>query len=363
MLLLSEKMRAARYSSRERCYRAVKREEVDCIPINIWIDSPEPLRSLMNHLNLEDAEKLYEFFKIDYRGNVGIDAIGIGLKGGFKEETFRDSQGRVLHRNHWGVISMTSRNGLTHFYIDHPLKHIEVKDYPFPEIIEEDFEKVEKFRRKYEDYCVVGFTLQAFETACALFGYNDIFKLMINEPGRVEFVLDRLFEIACKQARLLVEAGVDQVYNGDDVGAQTTMLISPVQWRKFLKPRYKRLAEVIHKGGAFFHFHSDGWIEPVIQDLIEIGVDVLEPLQPESMNIRIIKEKYGEKLSFEGGIGVQTLPFKNTREIEQEVREAIRVLGPTGYTLRPSHTILRNTPIENILTLYEAANKYRVVLQ
>ncbi|MEM4610754.1 MAG: uroporphyrinogen decarboxylase family protein, partial [Thermoproteota archaeon] len=139
------------------------------------------------------------------------------------------------------------------------------------------------------------------------------------------------------------------------------MLVSPTQWRRFLKPRYVRLAEVIHKGEAFFHFHSDGWIEPIVQDLVEIGVDVLEPLQPESMNIAKIKEKYGEKLSFEGGIGVQTLPFKNRAEIEHEVKEAVRILGPTGYTLRPSHTILRNTPIENILTLYEAANKYRVV--
>jgi len=339
----------------------VKREGVDMIPINIWIDSPEPLQSLLNHLNLNDAEKLYEFFKIDYRSTVGIDAIGIGLKGGFKEETFKDSQGRVLRRNCWGVVSMVSRDGLTSFYADHPLKHFEAEDYPFPEIVEEDFENIEKFRRRYEDYCVVGFSLQAFETACALFGYNEIFKLMIREPGKVEFVLDRLFEIACGQAKLLVEAGVDQVYNGDDVGAQTTMLVSPAQWRRFLKPRYKRLADVIHNGGAFFHFHSDGWVEPIVQDLIETGVDVLEPLQPESMDVRKIKEKYGEKLSFEGGIGVQTLPFKNRVEIVQEVKEAIRVLGPTGYTLRPSHTILRNTPIENIMALYEAANKYRII--
>lgn len=347
----------ARYNSRERCFRAVKREEVDLIPINIWIDSPEPLNSLLNSLNLNDTEKLYEFFKIDYR------STGIDLKGGFKEETFRDPQDRVLHRNHWGVVSMVSRDGLTNFYIDHPLKHIEVEDYPFPEVREEDFEKVEKFRRRYEDYCVVGFSLQAFEMACALFGYNEIFKLMVKEPKKVEFVLNRLFEISCKQAKLLTEAGVDQVYNGDDVGAQTTMLISPAQWRRFLKPRYERLSDVIHKGGAFFHFHSDGWIEPIVQDLIEIGVDVLEPIQPESMDIRKIKEKFGDMLSFEGGIGVQTLPFKNRTEVEKEVREAIEVLGPTGYTLRPSHTILRNTPIENIISLYEAADKYRATLR
>lgn len=350
-----------RYNSRERCYRAVKREEVDLIPVNIWIDSPEPLKSLLSYLKLDNVEKLYEYLKIDYRSTVGIDAIGIDLKGGFKEEVFKDSQGRKLHRNIFGVVSLVSENELTNFYIDHPLKHIEVENYPFPEVREEEFDKVERFRKKYEDYCVVGFSLQAFETACALFGYNEIFRLMVTEPKKVDYVLDKLFEITYKQAKLLVEADVDQVYNGDDVGAQTTMLISPSQWRRFLKSRYEKLANIIHKGGAFFHFHSDGWIEPIVQDLIEVGVDVLEPLQPESMNVRKIKEKFGDKLSFEGGIGVQTLPFKNKEEVEKEVKEVIKVLGPTGYTLRPSHTILRGTPIENIIALYEAANKYRIL--
>ncbi|MBO3802084.1 MAG: uroporphyrinogen decarboxylase family protein [Thermoproteota archaeon] len=347
-------------TSRERCYRAVRREDVDLIPINLWIDSPEPLNSLLNRLNISDKEKLLKNLKIDFRGFLpGISGLGIGLKGGYKEETYLDSNGRRLHKDMFGVVSATSLDGLTSMYIDNPLRHIEVEKYKFPEIKEEDFSYVEKFRKKYEDYCVIGGTLQSFETACALFGYNEIFTLMIKEPKKVEFVLDKLFEITYKQAELLVEADVDQVYNGDDVGAQTTMLIAPAHWRKFLKPRYEKLAKIIHSGGAFFHFHSDGWIEPIISDLIELGVDVLEPIQPEAMNIKKLKEKFGDKISFEGGISVQRLPFKSKEEIKREVKEAIEILGPTGYTLRPSHTILRGTPIENIVTLYEAADKFR----
>jgi len=345
---------------RERCCRAVKREEVDLIPINLWIDSPEPLKSLLNYFSFRDNEALLEHFKIDFRGFLpGISWLGIGLKGGYKEETYVDSSGRRLHKDMFGIVSATSLDGLTSMYVDHPLQHLEVESYQFPEVKEEDFSYVEKFRKKYENYCVIGGTLQAFETACALFGYNEIFKLMVLEPRKVEFVLDKLFEITYKQAELLVEAGVDQVYNGDDAGAQTTMLISPMQWRRFLKPRYEKLAKIIHKGGAFFHFHSDGWIEPIIPDLIEVGVDVLEPIQPETMNIKTLKEKFGDKISFEGGISVQRLPFKSKEGVEEEVRKAIETLGPTGYTLRPSHTILRGTPIENIVTLYDAANKFR----
>lgn len=120
------------------------------------------------------------------------------------------------------------------------------------------------------------------------------------------------------------------------------------------------MAWLIHSKGAFFH--SDGWIEPIIPDLIEVGVDVLEPLQLETMNPAEIKRKYGDKLSFEGTISIQwTLPFGTPEDVAKEVKTRIKELGPTGYILRPSHTVLRETPLRNIITLYKAANKYRRV--
>lgn len=356
-------MGCTRYTPRERCYRAVRREEVDMVPVSIWVEAPEPLNNLLSNLGCSDIEKLLVRLEIDYRGFLpNLSWLGIGLKGGFKEESFKDDRGRLLRRDRFGIVSAMSLDGRTSMQVDHPLKHIDVKDYPFPEVKEEDFDLVQKFRKKFEDYCVIAYTLQPFEKACALFGYSTLFKLMFKEPWKVDYVLDKLFSIAEKQAKLLAEAGVDQVYGGDDAGAQNTMLISPAQWRRFLKPRYKKLADTIHRRGAFFHFHSDGWIQPIIPDLIEVGVDVLEPVQPESMDIAEIKRLYGDRLSFEGGIGVQRLPFKKPAEIREEVKRTLRVMGPTGYTLRPSHTILPDTPIENIVTLYDAANKYRRLL-
>jgi len=115
---------------------------------------------------------------------------------------------------------------------------------------------------------------------------------------------------------------------------------------------------VIHKRGSFFHFHSDGWIEPIVPDLIEVGVDVLEPIQPECMDVKRVKDLYGDKLSFEGGLGVQRLPFLRVEEVVKEVVWLIENLGPTGYTLRPSHTILPGTPVENIIAVYDAAARY-----
>ncbi|MGQ9515134.1 MAG: uroporphyrinogen decarboxylase family protein, partial [Thermoproteota archaeon] len=278
-------------NSRERCLRTIELEDTDLIPLNIWIDTPEPLKSLMTYLGVDEVDRLLNYLKVDFRGFLpNFSNLGIGLEGGYEEKTFKDEMGRVLHRNIFGVVSAYSSNGLTNMYIDHPLRDIEVFDHPWPEVREEDFDHVQNERRMYEDYCLIGGTLQAFETACSLFGYDLIFRLMLTREKTIDLVLDKLLSIAYEQAKLLTEAGVDQVYNGDDVGTQTTMMISPKLWRKYLKPRYKRLADIIHRGHSYFHFHSDGSIEQIIPDLVEIGVDVLEPLQPEAMDVIKIKK-------------------------------------------------------------------------
>ena len=278
-----------KYNSRERCIRAIKREEVDLIPLNIWIDAPEPLKSLMGHLGIKEYEKLMSHFNIDYapiyyQNSPGLNMVNLDLKGGFKEERFKDKKGKILFRNRFGVVSAFSSDGRTSMYVDHPLQKIEVDDFPWPYVDEDSINKVLKLRKKYEDFCLMGFSLQAFETACALFGYNEIFKRMFLKDKSVEKALDRLFEITYTMVNLFLEAEVDEVYNGDDAGAEHTMLLSPKMWREYLKPRYEKLANLVHSKGAFLHFHSDGWIEPIIPDLIEVGVDVLEPLQPETMN-------------------------------------------------------------------------------
>lgn len=352
-----------RYTSRERCVRAIRREEVDLVPVNIWIDWPEPLTSLMKHLKTKEYDGLMSHFNIDYRGNMpGLNMVNLELEGGFKEEQFKDEKGRVLFRNRFGVVSAFSSDGRTSMYVDHPLKETDVEDFPWPRVSTENIDEVVKLRKKYEDYCLMGFSLQSFETACALFGFNEIFKRMFLDDKSVERALDKLFGISHAMIELFLEAGMDEIYNGDDAGAENTMLISPAMWRKYLKPHYKKLADLVHSKGGFLHFHSDGWIEPIIPDLIEVGVDVLEPIQPETMDPKKIKQKYGDEISFEGAISIQkTLPFGTLEDVEKEVKTRIDDLGPTGYILRPSHTILGGTPLQNVIRLYEAASKYRKI--
>jgi len=144
---------------------------------------------------------------------------------------------------------------------------------------------------------------------------------------------------------------------------QTGMLISPKLWRKFLKPRYDYLFQEWKKlnKNIIFAFHSDGYVEPIIPDLVEIGLDILNPVQPGTMNDCYLKKEFGKKLSFWGGINVQkTIPFGSPKDVIDEVKDRINIFGEGGgFIISPSHNIQPNIrSIDNTLIYYWACNKY-----
>jgi len=332
--------------------------------MDLWI-RPEPLTNLLNYFNLRDRIALYERIGIEFR------KVSVPLKGGYEYKGIRKGSSWVIsvkdgyeyRANRFGVITLWNPNETyTYTYVRFPLREIPLDEYIWPEVDESYFENLVKIRKLYEDYALVGYTLQTFETAWKLTGFEDFMRMMYSAPRDVEKILDHLLDITLNQAKLLLEAGVDMMYNGDDVGHQTSMIISPSLWRGFLKPRYRKLVDFVHRKGGYLFFHSDGWIEPIIPDLVEIGVDVLHPVQPECMDPHKIKRMYGDKLSFAGCISIQrTIPYGTKGEIEREVRERIANMGPTGYIVAPSHDIQPDASLENIVTFINAANKYRAV--
>jgi len=141
------------------------------------------------------------------------------------------------------------------------------------------------------------------------------------------------------------------IWCGDDIGAQTMMLISPETWRKHFKPRMATFISTLKKinPGLKVAYHSDGNIAPVIPELIEIGLDVLNPIQPRSMDPAEIARKYGDKLCFWGSIDEQyTLPYGSPAEVEAEVISRLKTLGKNGgLILGPTHHVQLDTPLEN----------------
>lgn len=351
--------------SRERCIKSIEFQEVDRIP-TVFRARPEVVSTLEECLNLKGFDNICSKLDVDVRF-----APGISLTGGYVPRGVETKEGPYeaayaighegeyeLRRDRWGIVSKWSSKTYTYQYVDHPLRIIGLEDYNWPEVDEDSFEHVEKYRRRNENFCVYGGVIHLFEIAWQLTGFNELMVMMVKNNPKVEMILNELDDIRLRQARLLLEADVDIIYDGDDVGAQNTMIVSPILWRKFLKPRYKLLSELIHSKGKYFFFHSDGWIEPIIQDLVEIGVDILNPVQPETMDPARIRRLCGNMMAFEGTLSIQrTLPFGSVDDVKKEVRRRIKELESTGLILGPSHSIQPDTPLENILAIYDAVKQ------
>ena len=213
-----------------------------------------------------------------------------------------------------------------------------------------------------QGYFVAGRGGSIFEIAWQLIGYEKFFMDIVDRPEFITYILDRLTEDCAFRSRRLAEADVDMVHLGDDVGMEDRMMMSPDMWRNWLKPRLAKVIRAAKEAKPDVHisYHSDGYIEPIIPDLIEIGVDVLNPVQPECMDPAELKRRYGDQLSFWGTIGTQTtMPFGTPEEVKETVKHRIETVGQGGgLILAPTHVLESEVPWENIVAFFEAIDEY-----
>ena len=209
------------------------------------------------------------------------------------------------------------------------------------------------------EYWITGVTVTTiFETAWALRGLDQMMMDFILDPDLVNHLLDIPMDYHLRAAKNLVELGVDMIWLGDDVGAQNNMMISPDMWRSFFKPRMATMIKELKELNPALKiaYHSDGNIFPIIPDLIEIGLDILNPIQPASMDPAEVKEKFGKELSFWGSIDEQhTLPFGSPEDVRQEVKTRLQTLGKGGgLIIGPTHHVQLDTPLENFFAMVDA---------
>jgi len=238
---------------------------------------------------------------------------------------------------------------------DHKISSYVAPDPERPELYLEAARLIEEYR---SEYWIVGVTVTTiFETAWALRGYERTLTDLILNPQLVEALLDIPYRYHSTAAQRLVRMGVDMIWLGDDVGAQDRMLISPDTWRRFLKPRMHDLVSSLKEFNPALKiaYHSDGEISPIIPDLIEIGVDVLNPVQPASMSPSELKKAYGDQLCFWGTIDEQhTLPFGTPEDVRAEVLDRIRRVGKKGgLIVGPTHHVQLDTPLENFRAMVD----------
>ena len=183
---------------------------------------------------------------------------------------------------------------------------------------------------------------------------------LVLTPEMVHWCLDKLFDLAYEDTRRIFEAIPGHVmitYIAEDLGSQESLLFSPAQIKEFLLPRMKRMMDLTKEHGSHVFTHSDGAVRPVIARLIEIGVEVLNPIQwrCQGMDREGLKRDFGAQLVFHGGMDNQhTVPFGSVEDVRREVLDNLRLLGARGgYVLAPCHNIPAVTPPENIVAIYE----------
>jgi len=212
-------------------------------------------------------------------------------------------------------------------------------------------------------YAVCGALAETvFEIAWQIRGMDRLFADIIENDEKAAVLLDAITRQRIAAARAYAAAGADLIELGDDVAMQTGLLMSKRMYRQWFKPRLTQIIQAAREVNPRIKiwYHSDGKINDLIPDLIEAGIDILNPVQPECVDHAWVKAEYGAQLAFSGGLGVQSvLPFGSVEEVREHVRATIHTLGAGGgLIVGPSHVIERDVPQENILAMLQAIDDF-----
>ena len=219
------------------------------------------------------------------------------------------------------------------------------------------FAHVPGVRAKYPDRFLLVSLGGLFERAWSLCGgFERYLFYLASEVQFVEELTEKLADYVCALVPQLAGMGVDGVRIGDDWGFQNNLMVRPEIWRKIYKKHYQRIFTTIHSYGFITAMHSCGRLTKILPDLIEAGLQVYHPLQPEAMDVSAVKRDFGQDIAFWGGLGTQsTLPLGTPDDVRREVRDRIELFSQGGYILAPAGAISPETPVENVIAFIETA--------
>ncbi len=343
-------------SRKERLLNSIQRKPIDRLPVQLDF-SPIMLDKMCAHFGVpqKGEEELLPF-------------IDNHLVYAFLNDTYGMLRKRMHKTNpemldDFGVGWDMRQEGI--YLTRHPLEDMRnYRDYKFPDPNRSglmDFAKatIERYKK---DYVVCSYQVTLlFERAYALRGYENFLVDIMLEDDFVNELLEKITDYQVGIAKNYVHLGVDCGRIGDDYGTQLGMLFSPKKWREMFKLRLKRIIDVYKGEGLPVIYHSCGNILPIIPELIEIGVDVLNNIQAEAMPKEVLSENFGDRICFYGGIPTQNLPFAKKEELREEVQKTIEVLGRHGsYIVSPGIAVMSDVPIENVLTLIDSIKETNV---
>ncbi len=342
-----------RMTPKERWLAVLNDEQPDRVPLDYWATG-EATRRLLDHLGCDSVDRLRERLRLDSPVHVGPAYVGPPPA---EDEDVYGCRYRMVHYE----------GGAYRECVYHPLADCaSVEDAEdgcrWPSADWYDFSVIPAQLEGHEHRPVAGGGSEPFLTYKHLRGQEQAFMDLALEPELVHHCLDRLFAFRYELTRRIYEQIPGKVtcsYVAEDLGSQQGLLISRAHIREFLLPRMKRMMDLAHEAGAYVFHHTDGAVMEVLPDLVEAGIDVLNPIQwrCKGMDRRLLKERFGDRIAFHGAMdNQQTLVCGSPEDVRQEVAENIRILGRGGgYILAPCHNIQTVSPPENIVAMYEAA--------
>ncbi len=369
---------------RERALRALHHQVPDRIPLDLGSTNCTTMTkvaydNLKKYLGIEKETKfMMENFQIVFIDEEVLKVLEIDTRGIHPQPVFfKKVVNERTYFNEFGIKYHMPEGGLYYDMIEHPLagKNIEeLRDYEWPDPAKtmnlSGVREKAKNLKESNEYLLVGDMIDTgiFEPCWYLRGFENFLVDLLTDVDFVTTLLEGMYNYQLKKYSLfLQEVGefLDVIFVGDDLATAESVIMSPKTYREIIKPYHQEYFKNLKKMApqAQLLYHSCGSIFSFIPDLIEVGVDILNPVQvsAQNMNTKTLKEKFGEELSFWGAIDTtRVLPQGTEEEVKREVRKRIDDLGPEGYVLTSVHDIQPDVPPENIVAMFEEAKKYGV---
>jgi uroporphyrinogen decarboxylase len=355
-------------TSRDRVIAAVEHRGVDRIPVMITYLEEEMIRAA----RVRDANELRDRHRCDIRfvrfealpRHGEVDRYLTALR----TDAFVGDAWQLKTYADWSYAPPTADdpaggNPLAGAQCAADIDAFTIPDTQIAGALEDVRRQVEAFQAR--DLATAGFPPnlggELFETCQRLRGFERFCEDLIHRPDIAEYLLDRLTEVHIECAAIIAHSGSDILCLDDDMAHPTGLLISPGMYRRYFKPRMARIIEAARAVSPSIKvfYHSDGDISAILDDLVEIGIDVLEPVEPDCMDPLAIRKRYGTRLAFWGTVGSAAMwAYGTVRDVWDEVKLRIGTLGPTGLILAPAYDFTRDFGVDKLKAFFAAAKEY-----
>jgi uroporphyrinogen decarboxylase len=356
-------------NSKERVLTALNHEEPDRVPLDVWLP-PNAGRQLHTMLAMEGEAEKHGMVK-----RLGHDLLKSPMTGvceGFGSINHPERQiGPNLYRDKFGIEWRKADHDYGSYceFAAHPLADLAAyDDYPWPDPLVAEREAIEGCRElvatEGDSYAIMGsIPCTIFESAWYLRGLEAFLMDIAANRDFAEELLERSMRYGLAVSKELVRAGVDILWWGDDIAHENGPMIRPADFRDLIKSRYAIMVQEVRQinKDVKIAFHTDGKVGWALDDLVEIGIDMLNPLQPDVNDSETIKRRYGDRLSFWGNVDTRTVMSRGSVEdVVAEVRKVLRTLSPGGGHIFCSNHGIQDTPraLDNVLAFYWAFEKF-----